>query len=178
MPRLLHKIEESSSSSSLPIQNSEIPLSLDNAASQSASAFAAQISQPPQISVQGDHDLNLVGNIYGLNIQKQISDWENSITSCIDSSESMNMSQISQFSECPRTNPFHAVVNNSNSTLGKGCSNDNNGSAMDIYNDASISASGMFENPAGDYHVAHNSWADNDFLGSEWNMDELWQYRN
>ncbi|KAH7525327.1 hypothetical protein FEM48_Zijuj06G0213000 [Ziziphus jujuba var. spinosa] len=63
-------------------------------------------------------------------------------------------------------------------TLGKSYSNVNNGSSIDIYNDASLSASGMFENPAGDYHVEHNSWNDSDFLCSMWNMDELWQYRN
>ncbi|KAH7528740.1 hypothetical protein FEM48_Zijuj05G0104200 [Ziziphus jujuba var. spinosa] len=178
MPRLLQKIEESSPSSSLPIQNSEIPLSLENATSQhSASAYAAQICPPPQLSVQGDH-LNADGHINGLNIQEQISDWENCTISCIDSSESMNMSQIAQFSECPQTSPFHVIASNAHNTLGKSCSNVNNGCSIDIYNDANISASGMFENPAGDYHVEHNSWTDSDFLGSMWNTDELWQYRN
>ncbi|KAH7525248.1 hypothetical protein FEM48_Zijuj06G0204900 [Ziziphus jujuba var. spinosa] len=100
-----------------------------------------EICPPPQISVQGDH-LNADGHINGLNIQEQISDWENCTISCIDSSESMN-----------------------HNTLGKSCSNVNNGSSIDIYKDASLSASGMFENPAGDYHVEHNSWNDRDFLG-------------
>lgn len=175
MPRLLQKIE--GSSTTLPIQNSETPLPLDNASKHSAAAvLAAQISPPPQISMQGDP--NVRGTIHGLNIQKQtISDWENCTSSCMDSLESMKMSQISQFSGYP-TIPFQTMVNTGNNTLGNGCSNvmtNSHDNVMDTYKQETISASGMFENPVGDCHVANNSWTDSDFLGSMWNMDELWQ---
>lgn len=177
MPRLRQKIE--GSSSALPIQNPEVPdHPLENASQHSAAAMAAQISLPPQTIMQGDP--NLSGAVHGLNINQEqiISDWANCTSSCMDSSAAMNMSQISQFSEYP-TSSFQAMVDNGYHTLGKACSSVmTNSHHTGTYKEETTSASGMFENPVGNCHVASSNYADNDFLGSVWNMDELWQYRN
>ena len=162
MPRLLQKIEESSSSSNMLFQHSEIPQPLDYAYQHSATAGQEQVP------AQGP--LCLSETIQSLDHHEQNLDTKLCTRSCISSSESMNMLQMSQLSEYP-TSPFHAKVNNDYGTY-------NSGYEMEGFNLESIPALGNFEDSSSNSHVVENNWVDNDFPGSMWNTDGLWQIRN
>lgn len=158
MPRLLQRIEESSSSGVL-FQNSAIPQPLDSAYQHSVT------TAPAQVVMQGP--LRLSETIQSLGHHEQNPE-----------SESMNVLQIPQLSECP-TSQFHAKVNNDDGTFVKDYYYaDNNSYDMEAFNLESISPLENFEDSSSKSHVAENNWADNDFSGSMWNMDGLWQIRN
>ncbi|KAL5544798.1 hypothetical protein UlMin_008582 [Ulmus minor] len=154
MPRLLQKIESCSSfnPSTFPIQNPTNPLpNIDNSSQQYYSTSAATLSSipPPQIS---GHEIPQI------------------------SSESMDISHISQFSEYPNC-PFQPMlVNNDHSyTFAEGYTNDGDSISYDI--DAlSQAAEGQFGNcPVGDCHMAASDWTANDFSVGMWNMGEIWR---
>lgn len=175
MPRLLQKIEGSSSTSSTTSQVSIIPQSLNHADSQQHSA-----APPPpvvaQAPVQGPLSMN--ETINNLEHNEKNSSSENCTSPSICSSESMNISQISQIPDYP-TSPFQAMSNSDDySTLLKGYYNvDNSNYEMETFNLASMSApQGDFENPVGDCPMVESNWVDSDLADSLWNMDELWQF--
>ena len=158
MPRLLQRIEESSSSGVL-YQNSAIPQPLDSAYHHSVT------TAPAQVVMQGP--LRLSETMQSLDHHEQNPE-----------SESMNVSQIPRLSECP-TSQFHAKVNNDDGTFVKEYYYaDNNSYDMEAFNLESISPLENFEESSSKSHVVENNWADNDFSGSMWNMDGLWQIRN
>ncbi|XP_040996453.1 transcription factor MYB62-like [Juglans microcarpa x Juglans regia] len=162
MPRLLQKIEESSSSSGMIFQNSAIPQPLDTAYQHSAAA-AAQV--PP-----GQGPLYLSQS---LNHHEQNPDSHQHCTS------SVNFSQIPQLSEYPSSGPFHAIADNGYETFLKGCYHaDNSNYEMETFNLGSIRAPGNFENLISNSHAVERNWVDNDFSGGLCNMEGLWQTRN
>ena len=160
VPRLLQKIQESSSSGMF-FQDSAAPHQpLGNPHGQPAAAAAPPPPPPAQAIIQ---------SLDPLHVQNQGSEH------CISLSESMNVSQICQISEYP-TSPFHADYD----TLIKGCYYaDNNGYDIEAFHLGSMPAPlGNFENSATNSHVAENNWAGNDFPGSMKNMEVLWQMKN
>ncbi|XP_030939291.1 transcription factor MYB62-like [Quercus robur] len=158
MPRLLQRIQESSSSGVL-FQNSAIPQPLDSAYQHSVT------TAPAQVVMQGP--LRLSETMQSLDHHEQNPE-----------SESMNVLQIPQLSECP-TSQFHAKVNNDDGTFVKDYYYaDNNSYDMEAFNLESISPLENFEDSSSKSHVVENNWADNEFSGSMWNMDGLWQIRN
>ncbi|KAJ0105211.1 hypothetical protein Patl1_19141 [Pistacia atlantica] len=169
IPRLLQKINESSSSSSSSSsalhnsQNSTVnilnPQSFDDHAnfqqyySTSSSPLPAA---PPKVAGQGAVN-------YGFNHQELNSDSEHGPNSSISSSESMNISQISQFSDY-QTSPFHYQYN----TFQK-----------DFYLET-MANQGDFINPLSDCQIEadNNNWAAYDLAADGmWTMDELWQFK-
>ncbi|XP_031259333.1 transcription factor MYB62-like [Pistacia vera] len=169
IPRLLQKINESSSSSSSSSsalhnsQNSTVnilnPQSFDDHAnfqqyySTSSSPLPAA---PPKVAGQGAVN-------YGFNQQELNSDSEHGPNSSISSSESMNISQISQFSDY-QTSPFHYQYN----TFQK-----------DFYLET-MANQGDFINPLSDCQIEadNNNWAEYDLAADGmWTMDELWQFK-
>ncbi|PON38369.1 MYB transcription factor [Parasponia andersonii] len=163
MPRLLQKIENASTAANMSIiQNSSpAPLPVDNASQQYYSSTQV---------VSGHENVN---NMPGWTVNERSSD-----------SESMNISQISQFQEYPSSTFQPNLVNNvngyNNTFLGGyscGTGENNAYDSMDVSNQSTISEGG-FVNSVGGCHGAGNNWADNDFFAGVWNMDELWQYRS
>ncbi|XP_021292446.1 transcription factor MYB62-like isoform X2 [Herrania umbratica] len=166
IPRLLQKMEGSSSFSSMASENTTVLQSLDQASQHQALMTLQQ--------VPGQGPGNLSEAIQNLDHQEQNSDSEHCASSCVSSSESMNnISQISQFAEY-QTSPFRIIGNNDyNNTLAKDCYYD-----METINLASTSAPGDFANPVGDCHMAENNWFSNGFADDLWSMGELWEPRN
>ncbi|KAJ0048350.1 hypothetical protein Pint_16495 [Pistacia integerrima] len=170
IPRLIQKMNESSSSSSSSSssalhnsQNSTVnilnPQSFDDHAnfqqyySTSSSPLPAA---PPKVAGQGAVN-------YGFNHQELNSDSEHGPNSSISSSESMNISQISQFSDY-QTSPFHYQY----STFQK-----------DFYLET-MANQGDFINPLSDCQIEadNNNWAEYDLAADGmWTMDELWQFK-
>lgn len=151
IPRLLQKIQESSSSGMFVP-----PQPLDNAHQQSAAAAAPLLPPPPPLPpAEAIQSLDY-------NVQS-IPEYPTSPF---------------QVSEYP-TSPFHDIVNNDYDTFVKGCYfADNNGCEMEDFHLGSMPALGNFENCTTNSHVVANNWAENDFSGSGRNMDGLWQIRN
>ncbi|KAF2324832.1 hypothetical protein GH714_017771 [Hevea brasiliensis] len=161
IPRLLQKIEGSSTScSSTSTSSSSTILSQnptvvsDQPVNYSAHDLPFPIP-PPQLpqEVSG----NLQGNL------DHNSDSEHGSNSCISSTESMNISQISQLSEYP-TSPFHPI-----STFQKDCYYVDSGCYnMESMTPATLSVpAGVFQN------VAESNWVGYDFGDNIWSMDEL-----
>ena len=164
MPRLIQKIEGSSSASAAPIivQNTLAPMPLDTNPQ-------AQHNSPLQQNIlRHENPVNMPGS--SMNFEQ-----------CSDS-ESMNMSQMSHFSEYTNS-PFQQMVsninndqsiNNNDTTFLEGCTYD-----MDVFSShTSVSQAKGLDNPVGVCHVEGGDWADNDFFASVWNMDELWQHKS
>ncbi|XP_022725434.1 transcription factor MYB62-like [Durio zibethinus] len=174
MPRLLQKMEESSSVSSMTSENLTVPPLLDQISQHEA---LTTVQQAPR---HGPRNLNEA--VQSLHQLEQNSDSEHSAaSSCVSSSESMkNISKISQFAEY-QTNPYRIIGNNDYNTLSKDCYYfDNNSSCynMEAINLASTSALGDFASPVGDCHMAENNWVDDGFADGLWSMGELWELKS
>lgn len=150
MPRLLQKIEGSSSTS--PI----IPQSINHSDSTQQHSTAA----PPPAPLPAP-PLSINETVTNLEQNEKNSSSENCASPSICSSESMNLSQISQIPDYP-TSPFHS---DDYSTL-----------LSSNYEMENFNLASMVENPVGDCLMAESNWADSDFADSLWNMDELWQF--
>lgn len=179
MPRLLQKIEGSAPSAAMLSQSSTISQPV-NYASQHSVLPPPLPPPPPQqqeVPGQGAYDMSVTG--HSLEHHEQNSDSEHCASSCISSAESLNISQMSQLSEYPRS-PFHTIGNNSDySTFVKDCYYvDSNCYDMETINLATMSVPGGFGNPAGNRHMAESDWTGYDFGDTMWNMDELWQFKN
>lgn len=167
MPRLLQKMDASSSStlSQNPTINSQ---PFDHAFHHHDSASAQTISH------QVPYDQGLIDH----QEMNSSSDSEHGIgtsTSCISSSDSMNFSHMSQFSEYPTGGDhFHANNNDSTeyNTFAKDfCQFDNNCYDMENINQPETMPAPV----AGDF----NNWVpEYDLEDNMWNMDELWLFRN
>ncbi|XVE58787.1 hypothetical protein DITRI_Ditri04bG0197200 [Diplodiscus trichospermus] len=169
MPRLLQKIDGSSSFSSMTSENSTVPQSLDQT-SQFQGLTTAQ-----QVPWQGPG--NLSEAVQSLHQQEHNSDSELSASSCVSSSETMkNISKTPQFAE-NQTGPFISSYNDYNS-LARDCYYvDNNNSCYDMetINLASTSALGDFANHAGSCYMEDNNWVNDGFADGLWSMGELWE---
>ncbi|XP_022737493.1 transcription factor MYB62-like [Durio zibethinus] len=170
MPRLLQKMEGSSTSSSIMTsENSPVLRSLD-LTSQHQALMTVQ-------KVPGQGPGNLSEAVQCLDQKEQNSD------SCVSSSESMNnISKISQFAEY-QTSPFRMFDNNDYNMLAMDSyyvDNFNNSSCynMEIINQASTSALGDFAKPVGDCHMAENNWVNDGFADGLWSVGELWELRS
>lgn len=167
MPRLLQKIEDSSSPGML-LQSSAILQPLDDGYEHSAAPATA----PTQVPGQGPL-YNLTETTQSLDHLEQHPDSENCTNSSISSSESLDVSRISQLPENP-SSPFHAMVNNDYEAFVQGCYFvDNSNYDMEAFNMETLPALGSVENSISNYPAAERNWADND-----WSMDGLWQLRN
>ncbi|XP_059454473.1 transcription factor MYB62-like [Corylus avellana] len=148
VPRLLQKIQESSSSGGMFFQDSGIPHQpLDNPHQQPAAAAAAEAIQ----------------SLDPLHVQIN------------PGSESMNISQICQISEYP-TSPFHADYDTL--VKASYYADNNGYEMEAFHLGSMPATLGNFENSATNSHVVENNWAENDFSGSMRNMEGLWQMRN
>lgn len=170
MPRLIQKIEESSTSG-MECQLSAIPRHLDSARKHSAAEAAA----PAPAEVAGQGPLGFCSQNLDLLVQKP--DSKPGTSSCIPLSKSMDTSHISQVSEYP-TSPFDA--NHEYETFLQACCYaDNSNYEMENLDMESIPpAAGNFENFISDSHSGERNWVDHDLSGSLWNMDGLWQTSN
>lgn len=161
VPRLIQKIEGSSSSSSImSSQNSSVlPLLLDSASNPNSTPVASSL-----LPNTGQGPGTLTEAIQSLDHHDQNSD--SSEYNCTSSAIS---SQVSQFSKCP-TNPFHVISNNvDHNILAKDYSVDNGCYDMESMN--LVATSSMVENyPIGDFDVANSNWFDSGFSDSLWNM--------
>ncbi|XWS48291.1 hypothetical protein CRYUN_Cryun13aG0062600 [Craigia yunnanensis] len=169
MPRLLQKMEGSSSFSSMTSQNSTVPQSLDQTSQYQASTTVQQVPG------QGGPG-NLSEAVQSLHQQEQNSDSEHSASSCVSSSESMNnISKIFEFAEY-QTSPFSIIGNNYYNTLAKDCYFVDNSSScydMETMNLASTSTLGDYANPVSNYHMVENDWVDDGFADGLWSMGGL-----
>ncbi|GLU12999.1 hypothetical protein SLE2022_296490 [Rubroshorea leprosula] len=161
MPRLIQKIEGSSSSSSImsPQNSSALPPLLDSASKPNSTPVASSL-----LPNTGQGPSTLSEAIQSLDLHDQNSDA--SEYSCTNSAIS---SQISQFSKCP-TSPFHVIGNNvDHNILAKDFSVDNGCYDMESMN--LVATSSMVENYSiGDFPVADSNWFDSGFSDSLWNM--------
>ncbi|KAG5233967.1 transcription factor MYB [Salix suchowensis] len=175
MPRLLQKIGGSSApSAAMTAQNP--------AASQPIPSYAPPLQTfPPPLPPlpQQDAPLDMSVIMHCMEHHQQTSDSEHGTSSCISSAESMNVSQMSQLSEYP-TSPFQAIGSNSDYiNLVKDCYYvDSNCYDMESINLATMSVPGELGISAVDRHMGDGDWSGYDFGDNEWNMDELWPFRN
>ncbi|KAF7135801.1 hypothetical protein RHSIM_Rhsim08G0132300 [Rhododendron simsii] len=158
MPRLLQKMQLSSSSSSILSQNSAI--------------------NPPPIIEQLSSSLPEVSlNGHGLRCSDTSS--EQSTSPSITSSGSMNFPHNPQmFSEYP-SNPFLDMGNNDLDAFLKGCDNVDNCLSNDTGNImAYMEPPEEFEEPIRGCQVDENNWTNGiNLADSLWNMDEAWKFR-
>lgn len=170
---------DGSSSLSMLSQNSAL------VSGQSLQQYSA-ISALPQVSSQQEPiDIVSAGNIQRFDHHElNSSDSEHGATSCISSSESMNISQISQFSDYP-TSPFHVTNSSADyNTFAKDfCQFDNTCCDMETIPQpenmpAAAAAGEYFGNPVRGFQMEDNSWVEYDLADSMWNIDELWQFKN
>ncbi|CAL5372041.1 unnamed protein product [Camellia sinensis] len=161
MPRLIQKIPGSSSPSSVILsQNLAI----------ASRPLINHSSLPPQVSPQANVYTSETTN--NLDHHVKNSSLEHSTSPSVSSSESMNISHMTQVSEYP----IEAMGNSHdyNTFLKGGCYNvDNISYDMETFNISSVE----FENSIGGCHVSQSNWIDNEFGDSFWNMDELWQFK-
>lgn len=153
MPRLIQKIEGSTSSGMAIQNNPTAPTPIHIASQPSHSPTMAENSSSSQKVLSGHGNQSI----------------------------SVNMSHISHFSEYPNIAFQPMALNNDyNTTFVEGCSygGDKNDYDMCVFNQTNVSAEGVLQNPVGGCHVAGSNWAENDFSASMWNMDELWQYKS
>ncbi|XP_040999357.1 myb-related protein 305-like [Juglans microcarpa x Juglans regia] len=171
MPRLIQKIEESSTSG-MEFQHSEIFQSIDSAHKHSVAEAPAPAPAPAQVAVQGPLGFSQSLDLHA--VQNQ--DSEPCTSSCISS---MDTSHISLVSEYPAS-PFDAMVNNEYETFFKACCYaDNCNYEMENLNLESIPPpAGHFESFISNSHSGERNWGDHDLSGSLWNMDGLWQTSN
>ncbi|XP_044465718.1 transcription factor MYB62-like [Mangifera indica] len=154
IPRLLQKINESSSSSS-----STVNLNPHSNFQQYIST-----SSSPSSSLQPVAPTKIAGHQGGFYHQEMNSDSEHGTNSCMSSSDSMNFTQISQFSDY-QTSPFQYQY----STFPR-----------DFYLET-MANQGDFNNPLNDCQLGaeNNSWVEYDLAeDGMWNMGELWQFKN
>lgn len=156
MPRLLQKIEGSTTAAtSDPV--SPIP---DNPLFFTQNSTLLTPPPPPTQVLLG---------------QDQNSDSEHGTSaSCISSTESINVSQMSQLSEyltsssLPSIGDYNALIKTYVDSYD-----------MDVVNNfANISESPGFGMPEGNSHMAESDWTGYELLDATWNVDELWQFRN
>lgn len=153
IPRLLQKIEGSSTSSSPSSSLSTYPTVSDQPVNCSAPDLPPP--PPPQQEVSGHHQGHVDHN----------SDSEHGSNSCISSTESMNCSQISELSEYPAS-PFHSMC-----TFQKDSFYVDNLDTMTL---ATLSVTeGGFQNSTCEPHVSESNWVEYDFGDNMWNMDEF-----
>ncbi|XVF09582.1 hypothetical protein REPUB_Repub07fG0106600 [Reevesia pubescens] len=178
MPRLLQKMEDSSSFSSMTSQNSTLPQSLHQTSQYQALMTLQQ--------VPGQGPGNLSEAVRSLDQQEHNSDSEHCASSCVSSSESMHNNSISKISEFAehQTSPFGIIGNNYDyNTLAnaKDCyyvDTNSNCYDMETINLASTSALGDFANPVGDCHMADTNWVNDGFADELWSMGELWELKS
>ncbi|KAF8399110.1 hypothetical protein HHK36_014975 [Tetracentron sinense] len=164
MPRLLREMEEPSPPLTTLSQNSSTPQLLNQASEES----------PPPPPSHGS--LTVGGPVYNFNHYEKNSNSENCTSPIISSSDSINISQLPEISECP-TSPPRAFGNTVYDPFLRGCYYGDISSDMESLNLASTSAPGGFEDPVYDCHMVESNWVDDDMADSIWNMDELWQLR-
>nr|URY18810.1 MYB protein [Zanthoxylum bungeanum] len=158
MPRLLQKMDGSSSLSRNSMVSDQ---PFDNAFQNSASAPILLSQVPGREGLIDRQELNSSDSEHGTGT---------TTTSCISSSESMNISQISQFSDYPN-GAFH--VHNSYNTFAKDfCQFDNNCYDMETINQQPETM------PAPVFGDFSNWVHECDLEDNIWNMDELWQFKN
>ncbi|KAJ8773127.1 hypothetical protein K2173_028304 [Erythroxylum novogranatense] len=179
MPRLLHKIDGSTSTSSMSYYN--------NASSQPANygsqhlTFLPQLPKLPQQQQETPSHSNpfdMTMTKHAIELQDQNADSEQCTGPCLSSTESLNIPEIPRVSQYP-TSPFHVIDNNSDrTTFVKDCFVESTCYGMETINLANMSVSGGVGNSAGNSHTAESGWIGCDFGDTLWNIDELWQFRN
>ncbi|KAG5009401.1 hypothetical protein JHK87_017916 [Glycine soja] len=164
MTRCLHKSQQSSPSA-MSIQDQAIPLPFDGVTVPHYSSFG--IGTTPTIQITCHGDLN------HLNQHEQNSDSEHHNSSCISSSESANIPNMSQpFGYT--TSQFQALDNcDFGMCLYDGYSIDNNSYDRDALNLTTTMVAGNLELPVFDCQTLETNRLNKEFASSTWSMDEL-----
>ncbi|XP_020220915.1 transcription factor MYB62 [Cajanus cajan] len=156
IPRLLQKVKESPSSSTMSIQNQAIPLP------QGGVSHSSVGTMPSQTPWQG-LCMNEAGPTY--------SDSDHNNGSCISFSESANVPNVPQhFGHT--INQFHDFGN----FTYDGYHENNNAYEMDTFKTPTARVAEDVQYPIADCQMAGANWVNNDFACSMWNMDEFWQF--
>ncbi|TKY44720.1 transcription repressor MYB6 [Spatholobus suberectus] len=171
MTRCLQKAQESSTPSTMSIQDQAIPLPLDGVSHYSSFGIGTTPTPTPQITCQGAC-VNEGGPNY-LRQHEQNSDSEHNSGSCISSSESVNIPNMGQ----PlgyTTSQFQAL---DGCDFGI-CSYDgysiNNNYYMDAFNLTTTMVAEDLKLPMIDCQISETNWLNKEFACCTWSMDELW----
>ncbi|XP_027357382.1 transcription factor MYB57-like [Abrus precatorius] len=170
--RCLHKAQESFPST-MSIQNQAIPLSFDAVSHYSEFRTIATT----QITCEGAF-LN-EGGSNCLDQHEQNSDSEHNNGSCISSSESVNIPNMSQ-NLGYNSSQFLALDNNSDFGIDAydGYKANNCAYDMDAFNLTTTMDAKDLEYPVVDCQLSESNWLNKEFACSTSNIDELWQFRN
>ncbi|KAA8529142.1 hypothetical protein F0562_034059 [Nyssa sinensis] len=166
MPRLLEKLEQTSSSSpfssfatsTMETQNSTITSLVKNQAD-----LALSSSQETKLMDSCNHQNENLISMTSSNV-------------CF--TDSMKISILPEISEHP-TSPGPAISSTAynNSFLNDCYYVDNSTYDMEGFNLAPMSAVGTHNNSLSDCQMAENNWFNDDESSTLWEMDELWQFR-
>ncbi|XP_010264231.1 PREDICTED: transcription factor MYB108-like [Nelumbo nucifera] len=171
MPRLLQKMEESSSA--MKTQNSSTPPSTP--LNQTSQASALPPPPPPPPPLEGS--LRISKAINSFDHEKNSNPGNYCTSPSIFSSDSMmSISKFPEISDYPATSLHNFDNSDYNPFLRSSFYVDNCGSYdMDDFNMSAMSVMGGYE--TSDCHMAESNWAYDDMAESIWNIDELWQFR-
>ncbi|XVE75205.1 hypothetical protein DITRI_Ditri12bG0077000 [Diplodiscus trichospermus] len=165
MPRLLQKVEQTSSSSSSSMKE-----------------ISYQSSVPSQLSDCTDPSLSTFSPFSNEITDKSNHSFENSSSVTSQSLYPTNYMNISEQTEIPQhlTTPNvygHTCVYNNNQILHESCSIESSGYDMEGFNLASISAVGSYGGSPSECQMAEGNWISNEMTDTLWNMEDIWQFR-
>ncbi|XP_022725996.1 transcription factor MYB62-like [Durio zibethinus] len=163
MPRLLQKVEQTSSSSSSLKEisyQSSVPSQLSDCTYPSLSTFSPL---PNKIT---DNSNNSFEN-------------SSSVTSqSLYPTDFMNISEQTQISQHLTSPIVYAdpCVYNNNQILNESYNIDSSGYGMEGFSLASISAVGSYERSPSECQMVEGNWISNEMTDTLWNMDDIWQF--
>ncbi|XWS63542.1 hypothetical protein CRYUN_Cryun06bG0108000 [Craigia yunnanensis] len=162
MPRLLQKVEQTSSSSLKEMSSqSSVPSQLSDCTDPSLSTFSPL---PNKIKDNSNHS------------------FENSSSVTSQSLYPTDFKNISEQTEIPQhlTTPNvydHTCVYNNNQILNESYNIGSSGYDMDGFSMASMSAVGSYEGSPSECQMVEGNWISNETTDTLWNMDDIWHFR-
>ncbi|XWS68849.1 hypothetical protein CRYUN_Cryun04dG0128400 [Craigia yunnanensis] len=162
MPRLLQKVEQTSSSSLKEMSSqSSVPSQLSDCTDPSLSTFSPL---PNKITDNSNHS------------------FENSSSVTSQSLYPTGFMDIPEQTGIPQhlTSPNiygHTCVYNNNQILNKSYNIDSGGYDMEGFSLASMSDMGSYEGSLSECQMVEGNWISNEMTDTLWNMDDMWQFR-
>ncbi|XVF02240.1 hypothetical protein REPUB_Repub04eG0159000 [Reevesia pubescens] len=164
MPRLLQKVEQTSSSSS------------------SLTEMSSQSSGPPRLSDCTVPSLSTFSPLPNITTDNLNHSSENSTPVTSQSLYPTDFMNISEKTEIPQhlTSPNvygHTCVYNNNQILDGSYNIDSRGYEMEGFSLASMSAVGSYRGSPSECQMGGGNWISNEMTDTLWNMDDIWQFR-